>query len=237
MRSPNSRRPALARTIHAAVFLTAIIVMLPASAQNTVVTSRPCTFGSGPSTPGLACLLAHKDLGALPDVPIYWHIDTFPDEASANAAKDANGTVAFDYGRVWLFTVAGKDWRAKGGSHVADIGPLPVTKAPCFSAEYVHSYFSPGMSSQIHKHSGPEGFYAIEGDTCLEMPGGAHTGFGPGNTVIMPGGDPMMLMAIGTTPRRSFALILHDSTLPATTRIDDWKPEGICQAKFSKAAR
>lgn len=32
------------------------------------------------------------------------------------------------------------------------------------------------MSAPIHKHSGPEAFYALDGDTCLEMPGGTqHT--------------------------------------------------------------
>ncbi|MGE7138973.1 hypothetical protein ACQKIE_15215 [Luteibacter sp. NPDC031894] len=134
---------------------------------------------------------------------------------------------------MWLFTVAGKHWRAQGGAHAATLGPLPVTKADSFSAEYVHSFFSPGMSAPVHKHSGPEGFYAMEGDTCLEMPGGTHTGFGPGNTVVSSGGEPMQLMAIGTVPRRAFALILHDATLPATTRVTDWKPSGVCEAKLS----
>ncbi|WP_448101553.1 hypothetical protein [Luteibacter jiangsuensis] len=44
----------------------------------------------------------------------------------------------------------------------------------------------------------------------------------------MPGGPPMLLMAIGTVPRRGFALILHDSTQPPTTRVTDWKPAGLC---------
>ena len=198
-----------------------------------VVTSLPCHFGDAPATPGPACLLAHQELGALPDEPTYWHIDKFADHAQAQQAKEANGTVVTDYGKVWLFTVAGKAWHAKGGTHVATIGPLPVTKADAFSAEYLHSVFAPGMSAPIHKHSGPEAFYALDGDTCLEMPGGAHVGTGPGNQLIMPGGDPMLLMAIGKVPRRAFALILHDSKLPPTTRVADWKPEGICQAKLS----
>ena len=189
--------------------------------------------GVTPPAPGPACLLARNDIGALSNQPVYWHIETFPDEGSALMAKDAAGTVVSDFGKVWLFTIAGKAWHAKGGTHVATIGPLPVDKADAFTAEYVHSFFTPGTTAPIHKHSGPEGFYAIEGDTCLEMPGGAHTGYGQGNTAVMNGGEPMLLMAIGTTPRKAFALVLHDSTLPATTRVSTWKPAGLCAAKLA----
>jgi len=207
----------------------------PAAAQSQdpggIVTSIPCRFDGTPPAPGPACLLAHQELGPLAKARVYWHIDTFPDEASALRAKGSFGTVVTDYGKVWLFTVEDKEWRPSGGTHVATVGPMELTKAPSFSAEYIHSFFNPGMSAPIHKHSGPEGFYAIEGDTCVEMPGGAHTGFGPGNTVVMPEGQPMLLMAIGKTPRRAFALILHDSKQPSTTRIADWKPAGICQGK------
>jgi hypothetical protein len=50
----------------------------------------------------------------------------------------------------------------------------------------------------------------------------------PRRHLVMPGGPPMLLMAIGTVPRRGFALILHDSTQPPTTRVTDWKPAGLC---------
>ncbi|WP_158882030.1 hypothetical protein [Rhodanobacter sp. L36] len=105
---------------------------------------------------------------------MYWHLDTFADPAAANAAKDARSVVVEDYGKVWLFTIAGKGRRAKGTTHVARIGPLSVTSAAAFDAEYVHSLFAPGTTAPVHKHSGPEAFYALEGDTCIEMPDGAH---------------------------------------------------------------
>lgn len=202
-----------------------------AARSDLVVTSRPCLpEQTAHPTPGPACLVASQDLGALPDEPVYWHIDTFATEAAANAAKTARGTVVTDYGQVWLFTIEGRSWRARSGTHKATIGPLPVEPAAAFSAEYVHSMFAPGMSAPVHKHSGPEGFYAIDGDTCLEMPGGVHTASGPGNSLVMQGGPPMLLMATGTRPRRAFALVLHDATQPATTRVTDWKPEGRCVA-------
>ena len=198
-----------------------------------VVTSLPCRPGNTMTSPGPACLLAHQDLGALPNEPVYWHIDEFADENEARSASTKNGTVVSDFGKVWLFTVAGKHWRSKGGIHVATVGPLPIAKAAAYSAEFVHSLFSPGMSAPIHKHSGPEAFYALDGDTCLEMPGGSHIGTGPGNHLVMPANDPMLLMAIGKVPRRAFALILHDATLPPTTRVTGWKPAGLCEARLS----
>lgn len=212
------------------MLLGAVLIVLawPSMAQDVVVTSRPCDAGTKPLAPGPACLIARTDMGALPDEPVYWHIDTFPDEATANAARGTTGTVVRDFDRIWLFTISGKTWRAEGGSHIADIGPLPVKPAASFSAEYVHSYFLPGMSAPVHKHSGPEAFYAVDGDTCLEMPGGVQRGHGPGNALVMPGGEPMLLMATGKVPRRAFALVLHDSTQAATTRVSDWTPSGTC---------
>lgn len=136
-----------------------------------VVTFSPCHFGDTPPRPGPACLLAHQDLGALPDSPIYWHIDQFAMRAEAEAARQSTGTVVTDFGKVWLFTIAGATWHAKAGTHVASIGPLPMLPATGYSAEYVHSLFLPSMSAPIHRHSGPEAFYAVDGDTCLEMPG------------------------------------------------------------------
>lgn len=203
-------------------------------AQGQVVTSRPCHFVPHASAVvGPACLLARVELGALPREPIYWYLDTFADLAAATAAKTARGVVVEDYDTIWLFTIAGKRWQAKGARHVARIGPLPVTPAPTFDAEYIHSLFAPGTASPAHKHSGPEAFYALNGDTCVEMPDGLHTATGPGNSLVMPGAEPMLLMATGSVTRRAFALVLHDATLPATTRVDQWKPAGLCAAGSS----
>ena len=39
----------------------------------------------------------------------------------------------------------------------------------------------------------------------------------------------MLLTATGTEKRRGLALILHDSSRPATTMEHDWKPKGLCR--------
>ncbi len=82
----------------------------------------------------------------------------------------------------WLFTVSGASWRAEGGKRVAEIGPLPVPPAASYQAEYLRSVFAPSATAPLHGYSGPGAFYAVDGDTCLETPGGAQIGRGPGNS-------------------------------------------------------
>src|ERR1700723_3227048 len=77
----------------------------------------------------LGCwILADESLGALPSDPIFWHLDKFSSLDLAEKAKESNGTTLQALGKAWLFTIAGANWRPKGGQHVADIGPLPVSR-------------------------------------------------------------------------------------------------------------
>ena len=87
----------------------------------------------------------------------------------------------------------------------------------------------PGMKSAIHRHSGPEAWYTMKGETCLETPDGTQVGR-PGNPpVIVPGGQPMELTATGKAKRESLVLILHDASQPPTSMESTWKPRGLCQ--------
>ena len=110
------------------------------------------------------------------------------------------------------------------GQRVAEIGPLPVRSDTEYTAVYLEGIFDPGMTAAIHTHSGPEAFYTLTGETCLETPDGVLTG----NVVIVPGGPPMLLTATGAVRRRGVVLILHDSSQPATTLVHDWTPKGLC---------
>jgi hypothetical protein len=40
----------------------------------------------------------------------------------------------------------------------------------------------------------------------------------------------MIVYATGTEIRRNFALVLHDATKTTTTRVDHWKPRGLCHS-------
>jgi quercetin dioxygenase-like cupin family protein len=143
--------------------------------------------------------------------------------------KGPHGTVVESLGKVWLLTIENKGWRPSGGEHVAEIGPLPINAGEQYSAQYMEAIFNPGMTAAEHTHSGPEAWYTLAGETCLETPEGKQVR-SVGQHVIVPGGPPMHLTATGTVQRKSIVLILHDSSKPASTPEHNWKPKGLCKS-------
>ena len=214
-------------TLGAATVLCLSAWTAPAWAQ---ATSRQCDpADNGAEQPGPACLLQREPIGKLASGAVWWRLYTYPDMAAARRDQPPGGTIATAFGDVWLFTIGARGPLLPHGRHVADVGPIPVEAGDAYVAEYLRSTFSPGMTAPVHVHSGPEAFYAISGDTCLETPDGMQTGRGPGNSLMIRAGPPMLLMAPGPEPRRGFALILHDGGLPPTTLVHDWKPAGLCR--------
>ena len=179
----------------------------------------------------LGCwITVNAPLGQLPQRPIFWYLDTYPTRIAAEAAKGPRGTVVESLGKVWLFTIDVAGWRQSGGERVAEIGPLPVSVDAKYSAQYMEAIFTPGMTAPAHRHSGPEAWYTLAGETCLETPEGKMVGRAGGAHVIVPGGPPMHLTATGTETRRALVLILHDSSQPPTTPAHDWTPQGLCKS-------
>jgi quercetin dioxygenase-like cupin family protein len=179
----------------------------------------------------LGCyVVTRQQLGALPQGEISWHLDVFPNRAAAAAAKGQLSTVAEAFDRTWLFTIASPDWRpAARAEHVASVGPLPLgTRAAEYTAVYLATTFRPGLSSFVHQHSGPEAWFILSGEQCLETPDGPLLGRA-GDGVAVRGDLPMIVHATGSDIRRSFALILHDAAKPGSTRVEHWKPRGLCR--------
>jgi len=180
----------------------------------------------------LGCyVIAQQRLGALPqETPLAWQLDVFPSRAAAEAAKGQLATIAEAFDRIWLFTIAPPDWRPGAGvEHVATVGPLPLSSAPAeYTAMYVATTFRPGLSSFVHSHPGPEAWFILSGEQCLETPDGALPGRA-GDRVVVRGNLPMIVHATGTEIRRNFALVLHDATKPATAQVDNWTPKGLCK--------
>jgi hypothetical protein len=144
--------------------------------------------------------------------------------------RDARSTVVESLGKVWLFTIAPLEFRARSATHVARIGPLPLVDAKQFAAVYMEGVFEPGMHSMVHRHAGAEAWLTLDGSQCVETPEGKQTrGVGdPG--IIVPGGLPMMLTGTGTKVRRSLVLILQDATQPRSTPATDWTPGNLCRS-------
>jgi len=173
-------------------------------------------------------IIAEASVGALPEQPIYWHLDVYATRSMAEKAKAPGSTVVEALGKAWLFTIAEGDWRAPGGERIAKIGPLPVTAGVTYAAQYMEATFMPGMKSGIHRHSGPEAWYTLAGEMCLETPAGTMVGRAGSAPVIVPAGPPMELTATGSAIRRAVVLVLHDAAQPAITLVHDWQPKGLC---------
>ncbi len=56
-----------------------------------------------------------------------------------------------------------------GGQRRAKIGPLEVPNGPV-TAHFPEAIFPPGMRTRVHSHPGPEAFYVVEGEQCMERP-------------------------------------------------------------------
>ena len=173
-------------------------------------------------------IIVSEPLGQLPQGPLFWHLDTYPTRAAADAAKGPNGTVAEGLGKIWLFTIAGAGWHPSGGARVAEIGPLPVRSDTKYTARYMEGITTPGTTAPVHRHPGPEAWYTQSGETCLETPEGKTVGRAGSEHVVVPGGLPMHFASTGSETRRALGLILHDSTKPDVIPASDWTPKGLC---------
>ena len=210
-------------------FLTAIALIVTLAVCDQVFAQTRCQPMSQ-RTGEVGCwITVNAPLGKLSPQPIFWHLDTYPTRATAESAKGSRSTVVESLGKVWLFTIAERGWRPSSGVRVAEIGPLPVSSNANYTAQYMEAIFTPGMTAPAHVHSGPEAWYTLTGETCLETPDGIMVGRAGGEHVIVPGGPPMHLTATGTETRRALVLILHDSSQPATTLAHDWTPKGLCR--------
>lgn len=157
---------------------------------------------------------------------VYWHLSTFETRAAAEAARSAAGLVVEEDGRVWLSEFGAATTAPRGGTAVATIGPLELPAARRYRAVVSYAVMRPGDTSRVHTHPGPEGWYVLAGEQCLETPAGADRARA-GETATVGPNIPMELVVTGTALRKAFALVIHDATrergIPST-----WTPPGAC---------
>ena len=150
--------------------------------------------------------------------PVFWHIDRFE---SADRARAGIGpsSIAFEaHGAWWLMSVGPKSDDHHGGQHVTQVDLSPLPKADAYSMLVISAYIPAGMTSRVHFHSGVEAFYTVDGEQCLETKEKAFS-MKKGDTLVVPTGTTMRLVATGTNPRRAFAVIVYDSSKPPVTRL------------------
>jgi hypothetical protein len=174
-----------------------------------------------------------EPLGRLPRAEVFWHLDTFPNRAAAEAAKGARGTVVEALGSIWLFTIGEAGWRASGGVRVAAVGPVFVKAGEQYTAQYAEGISNPGDVTPKHRHPGPEAWYTTAGGFCAESADGktyvATAGQGAVIQADHTGWSMMTLVATGTEVRRSIFLVLHQTAHGWTAPAPEWTPKGLCK--------
>lgn len=165
-----------------------------------------------------------------PDSVVYWHLSVFPTRAAAAAAaaRSSSGTVIEEDGKVWLNEFGSKDRPVRGGKPVATVGPLVLPPARSYSAVFSYAVMRPGQGSRVHTHPGPEGWYMLAGQQCLETSVGVFRG-STGQTVVAPPNVPMELYIPGTEVRRSLVVVIHDGGKRRGER-SEWRPTGVCRS-------
>ena len=199
-------------------------------AQGVAVPGGVCKPASQ-RTQEIGCwIMSDSSVGKLTQSSVFWHLDTYSTRSAAEVDKGPRGTVIESLGKVWLLTVEDEKWKPAHGSRVAAIGPLSIVAGREYSAQYMEAIFTPGMTAPAHIHSGPEAWYTMSGETCLETSDGrVQIGHAGGPPVIVASGLSMHLTATGTEPRRALVLILHHTAEPATTLVHNWTPTGLCK--------
>lgn len=158
---------------------------------------------------------------------LYWHVyeaDSL-EAAEAEARNHAWATVAEAHSRTWLYVLGGPNEIAGGGAQPrAVIGPLTVPVGPA-TAHFSEAIFPPGMRTRVHAHPGPEAFFVVEGEQCMESPSDRRR-VGAGETYIVPGGPHLQAAPNG---RRNLVLIIAPADVPfVVPGGEGWAPSTFC---------
>ncbi len=176
---------------------------------------------------GCTILARRPLLGSLAK-PVYWHIDRFDSLEAAKKAAGPNGVAAEAHGFVWLMTVEAQTEEHHAGRHVTWVGPLALAAADRYSMRVQSSLLSPGATTPVHTHSGPEVFYVVAGEQCLETSEVGHR-LGAGQSYVLPAGVIHRGRVMGSDVRRALALVLHDAARPASHDLADPPPLVPCK--------
>jgi len=201
---------------------------VPATASHDHLTEVACVdVPSSEKRPEFGCFNVGVATGLhFSQASVYWHLHAFPSRTAADAARSPTGIVVEEDGRVWLSEFGARNAPPRGGKAIAVVGPLELPAAKSYSAVLSYAVMRPGDNSRVHIHAGPEGWYVLSGEQCLETPDGANRARA-GGTMTVRSNIPMELNVTGTTLRRAFALVIHDAAQPRGTP-SDWKPAGAC---------
>ncbi len=173
-------------------------------------------------------ILTDRPLAGPPGKTVYWHIDRFDSLEAAMKVAGPNSVATEAHGSFWLLTVEMMAEDCRSGQHVARVGPLTLPPADRYFMRVLSSLLKPGSTTPIHTHSGPEVFYLVDGEQCIEM-SDASQRLGVGQSFIVPGSTVHRGRVVGSKARKALALILYDATYPASRDLDNATPITSCK--------
>jgi mannose-6-phosphate isomerase-like protein (cupin superfamily) len=158
--------------------------------------------------------LAEKKVMELPPGELFWHITTFDTKEQAQAAAGSLGLVTEYEGKVWLFTLSRAGEASKGGTKVAEIGPIPRITAQEYLLRVNEAGGPKGSATAAHTHPGSEAFYVLKGELTQKTPHG-EARLTAGKSMVGHGTDtPMVVLNSGSEDLREFALFVVDAGKP-----------------------
>ena len=200
--------------------------------QSAAAQPRPpvkCTENSPERRGEEGCtILVSRPLAGAVTRPLYWHIDRFDSLEAAKKAAGPDGVAAEAHGSIWLMTVEPRTKDHHAGRHVAEIGPLALPAADRYSMRVNSTFLKPGSITPVHTHSGPEVFYIVVGEQCLETENAGHH-VAVGKTHVIPSDTIHRGRVTGPTPRGALTLVLHDAARPSSHDLTD--PPQLNQCK------
>jgi mannose-6-phosphate isomerase-like protein (cupin superfamily) len=177
-------------------------------------------------------VLARKEFDSVREGSLVLRLETFATTAAALGVGTPASAVVQAAGKIWLITFGVKGERSPGGQFVTEIGPVPpLPRAARYEMQVSEADFGPEMnpaiSNAVHTHSGPEFWFLLTGEQCLETPAGV-TRARAGEGMFAPAETPMQLNITGSSKRDALFVIVHDAARPVTT-VSDWQPKATCQ--------
>lgn len=156
---------------------------------------------------------------------LYWHIYQFPTDAAAKAEAERHRWAAATqaHGRAWLYVLGGPAETVATGIERAVIGPLHLPARET-TAHFSEAIFPPGMRTRVHSHPGPEAFYVVAGEQCMETPTDRQI-VPAGGTYVVEKGPHVQAAPKG---RRNLLLILAPKGTAAVIPGGAWQPSGFC---------
>ena len=207
------------------MLLAGLLIASSLSAEATSPVPGMCAAPAAENVEKPGCYLsAEMTVKGAPET-VYWHIYQLADEAAgrAEAAKHRWATTIIAHKRIWLYVLGGPDERIGVGRKAAVIGPLRVPSG-AVNARFMESIFPPRMRTRVHSHAGPEAFYVVEGEQCMDSPSERRK-LGAGATYVVESGPHVQAAPKG---RRNLVLVLAPTSAAWMALRNDWTPSGFC---------